>query len=184
MILIETLTNNVIISANDITLNSDHAVSGKKRYFGGISDSTHSLISDKSIPYGQASWWSYVAGEFVLTQAGIEAKAEEKREQIQKAAEAERNAGFTSDALGTVHEYGSTLEDRINLIGASQAGQPTKYNAKENGQRVRKQHTPAQMNQVLADGFIAMQAIKDKEDLLLNQIDATTTVEELDAIVW
>ena len=107
-----------------------------------------------------------------------------KSESIKRSANTERNSGFTSDALGTTHEYGSTLEDRINLIGANKSNRPTKYNAKENGQKVRKQHTVQQMNQVLADGFTAIQIINDKEGLLLTQIDAATTVEELDAIVW
>lgn len=114
----------------------------------------------------------------------VSVEAEKKRVEITAAADAERNAGFTSSALGTPHVYSSALEGRINLIGAAQAGQPTKYNAIENGQRVRKQHTPAQMQTVLADGFAAIQAINDKEAGLLDQIDAVTTLAELDAVVW
>jgi len=107
-----------------------------------------------------------------------------KTQSIKRSADVERNAGFNSSALGTVHEYGSTLEDRINLIGANQSNQPTKYNAKENGKRVRKSHNAAQMQQVLADGFAAIQTINYKESSLLDAINAAATIEELDAIVW
>jgi len=103
---------------------------------------------------------------------------------IKQAARLERDAGFTSSALGTPHEYGSTLEDRINLIGANQGGQPTNYNAKEAGVRVRKVHTQAQMNKVLADGFTALQVINDKEATLLATVEAATTVADLTLISW
>lgn len=99
-------------------------------------------------------------------------------------AELDRNAGFTSSALGTVNTYDSTLEGRINLIGASQGGQPTNLNLKESGVRKRISHNTAQINTVLADGFAALQAINDKESGLLDQLDAATTLAELDNINW
>lgn len=111
-------------------------------------------------------------------------KIESKSLEIKTKAETERNEGFTSSALGTEHEYGSTLEDRINLIGANQSGQPTDYNVKESGQRKRKSHNPAQLNQVLSDGFAKLQTINSKESTLLDQIESATTIEELDLINW
>lgn len=125
-----------------------------------------------------------VEEETALAVIELENAKQNKASEIRSAAEVERDNGFTSSALGTAHVYGSTLEDRINLIGAAQAGQPTKYNATENGQRVRKQHTPAQMQTVLADGFATIQTINDKESGLLDQIDAVTTRAELNLVVW
>lgn len=124
--------------------------------------------------------WQIVA----TTSEEQEVIKESKRRLIQQAAESDRNAGFASSALGAAHHYGSTLEDRINLIGASQAGQPSYYNCKENGQRARKIHTPAQINQVLQDGFVELQTINTKENDLLDAIDQALTADDLDLVVW
>lgn len=102
-------------------------------------------------------------------------------------------SGFKSSALGSDYFYYSTIEEQSTLtslitLGIDSNFKCQKINVVENvevkGNRVQVPHTLAQLKQVLADGAIHIKTQIDRKDLLEIQINAVTTVEELDGIVW
>lgn len=102
-------------------------------------------------------------------------------------------SGFTSSALGAVHTYPSQPHDQTNLIGAvtgSQSpGLPSTWTcnfwcADSSGVWALRPHTAVQIQQVLADGVAAREALSTKLAGLVAQIEAATTVSAVQAVVW
>lgn len=102
-------------------------------------------------------------------------------------------AGFQSSALGSAHTYPSQPNDQSNLIGAATASQsPTLaagwtcnfWCADSTGAWALRPHTAAQIQQVLADGVAAREALSTKLAGLVAQVEAATTVSGVQAIVW
>lgn len=102
-------------------------------------------------------------------------------------------SGFKSSALGSNYFYYSTIEEQSTLTSIITLGIDSNFkcqkinivdNVEVKGNRVQVPHTLAQLKQVLADGAIHIKTQIDKKDLLEIQINAATTVDELDRIVW
>ena len=96
-------------------------------------------------------------------------------------------AGFVSNALGSDHHYStSENEDQINLTGAVALGADVYYSCTDTATNKKQMrlHTHAQIKKVLSDGASEktklMQRYYDKVEL----VNAATTVEEIEAIVW
>lgn len=101
--------------------------------------------------------------------------------------------GFSSSALGSAHTYPSQPNDQSNLIGAATASQsPTLpagwtcnfWCADSTGAWALRAHTAAQIQQVLADGVAAREALSTKLAALVAQVEAATTVAAVQSIVW
>lgn len=102
-------------------------------------------------------------------------------------------SGFSSSALGSAHTYPSQPNDQSNLIGAATASQsPTLpagwtcnfWCADSTGAWALRAHTAAQIQQVLADGVAAREALSTKLAALVAQVEAATTVAAVQSIVW
>lgn len=102
-------------------------------------------------------------------------------------------AGFTSSALGAAHTYPSQPNDQTNLIGAVTASQSPGlasgwvcnfWCADSTGAWALRPHSAAQIQQVLADGVAAREALSTKLAGLAAQVQAATSVSGVQAIVW
>lgn len=94
-------------------------------------------------------------------------------------------SGFTSAALGAVHNYASTAIDQRNLILAAQSSKGGLLSCQDStGAWVRVMHAQAQAQQVLED-FVAMaDAARTKLSALETQIASATTVAAVQAVLW
>ena len=101
----------------------------------------------------------------------------------------EIEAGVASSALGSEHIYQSEPVDQINLMGVVLAGQDSlfKCGVKDDKGNITwsyKQHTIAQLQQVLQDGKVHKQGLLQKANTLKTQVANATTVKDVEAIVW
>jgi hypothetical protein len=102
-------------------------------------------------------------------------------------------AGFTSSALGAAHTYPAKPTDQQNLnasvVASILPGVAADWTtpfwcADSAGAWAYVMHTAAQIQQVGTDGKAAILACLTKNQQLAAQIDAATTVEAVQAIVW
>ncbi|WP_332129931.1 hypothetical protein [Azorhizobium caulinodans] len=102
-------------------------------------------------------------------------------------------AGFTSDALGTAHDYPSTQVDQINLSGSVMAsllpGNASNWTTAfwcrdEAGAWGFRAHSAAEIQQVGRDGKAHVLACQTKLGALNQQIAAATTAEAVSAATW
>lgn len=103
---------------------------------------------------------------------------------LSEACQSAITAGFTSSALGTLYEYGSSLIDQANIRDAAQNAGALWCAAA--GAWTYTSHTAEQAAQVYAD-FVAMKNAAQKKyaDLLTRvNADTTTTPDAVNAIVW
>lgn len=112
---------------------------------------------------------------------------------LAKACAATIVSGFTSSALGAAHTYPSQPNDQSNLIGAVTASQSPGLAAgwtvnfwcsDTAGAWVFAAHTPAQIQQVLADGVVQRVAYSNRLATLKAQVAAAATIAAVQAIVW
>jgi hypothetical protein len=94
--------------------------------------------------------------------------------------------GFASSALGSPHIYPSDKEDQANLVGVLAAGtdRPFVCSADSGVTFDFQLHTHAQLTTVVNNGIDHKMAQIIKRQTQLAQVEAATTQDELDAIVW
>lgn len=101
--------------------------------------------------------------------------------------------GYTSSALGAVYTYPSKPTDQQNMIasvlasllpGVSADWTTPFWCADTSGNWAMRLHTPAQIQQVGADGKTHVQLAQVKLANLNAQVMAATTVSEVQAIIW
>lgn len=120
----------------------------------------------------------------------LEQAKQDRINEINLACEETILSGFISSALGEPHGYDSQIEDQLNLIGAAlaaAAGQSVEfrcYHGAVTGQKEWHLHTPQQMQQVYMDGLVYKVTQLKKATTLKNQVNAATTVEEVNGITW
>ena len=112
-----------------------------------------------------------------------------KKSLMKKTASERIQSGIESDVLGAVHTYPTTITDQQNLAGLAQQasidGLGAKYwCADDAGLWARRQHTADQLIQLGREVIAHVQAQQDRYETLLGQIDAASTVEEIEAIAW
>ncbi len=182
MILIENISNKVILSAGVIELFADYAKIGNKKYYGGITDQTHTLIENVSIPYGQASWWQYINNEFVITDIGLNELKEDKKNAIRTAFESVENSPVE---VNTVFWNGG-YESAQKLDGAKRMAElmslttVTFYDVNNIGHDL----SIPDAETVITGVGVVYQTLFQKKQNLFQQIDSATTVGELDGIYW
>lgn len=124
----------------------------------------------------------------VLMAQQLAARYQQKVAEINYACEVAITAGFTSDALGSTFGYDSQLEDQINLTGAVLRGLDMDFPCRdEQGIKVFRLHTIAQLNQVSADfTLFKLQLLQRADQLkqLLGQALANNDASALEAIIW
>lgn len=95
-------------------------------------------------------------------------------------------AGFTSDALGTPHEYQSGNYDQLNLVGAAMSYKDRIFNCSPVGTDLweYKTHKQSQIQAVLEDGITTKEKHLYLCDQLKKQAVAATTAGQLETITW
>lgn len=115
-----------------------------------------------------------------------------KSSEISTACEQFIVAGFTSNALGTVHTYPSNRDDQLNLSGTVQRSMmlgvlPTDtfaFLCKNASVWAYAMHTPAQIQQVGKDAYAHILNARVKNATLQAQIASATTQLQLDSVTW
>jgi hypothetical protein len=134
--------------------------------------------------------WKYVDGVFLpVERRSLEQVKQDALTALNQACQAEINNGFESDALGSMHRYSSQLEDQINLIGATigaLAGEAIAYVCIDlaSGEKTARWHTPQQMIQVMQSGKQLKENALGKFHRLRSHVEATESIEEIQAISW
>lgn len=112
---------------------------------------------------------------------------------IATASASAQTSGFTSSALGSEYSYPSTPTDQANITAVVTAslipGQPSGttylfWCTDSTGKAGFVAHTAAQIQKVGLDAMSEIMAAKQKQLTLSNQIDAATTVSDVEAVVW
>lgn len=108
-----------------------------------------------------------------------------KKTEMEQAASVLITNGFSSTALGSTHHYGGKITDQLNLIGAASADVDMAYPcADDSDVWARRQHTAAQLKQVLLDGSVYKQSVLIALDVKRNEIDIAVDHDQVDAVVW
>lgn len=101
--------------------------------------------------------------------------------------------GFSSSALGSAYHYPAEDRDQVNLNGCvtqsyypgNPAGWTISFYCQDaSGLWAKRPHTAAQIQAVGNDAINAIQSALNKNDSLQQQIQAVTTVDAVNAIVW
>lgn len=184
MILIDNNTNAVIISADAITLENNHAIANGRRHYG-VSLTTHTLIDNVSVPKGHASWWRYINEQFELSDARLSEIKDRKIADLKQQCKNAIESGFISNCLGNPHRYDSQLpQDQINLMGAAMSGQDRLFTCTDvdTGIKSQKLHTASQLQQLFVDAAEWVQTNKDNFWAKVADVNSATNASEIAAI--
>jgi hypothetical protein len=127
-----------------------------------------------------------------LVYAIIEYIADQKQQELRSTCENEIISGINHDALGSLHEYGTTPTDQVNMsasvtaakIYGAVAGPYMLWCANGNGQWARREHTPAQIEAI---GLAIMASVRESQNTFeakLIELASASTIEEMEAVEW
>ena len=118
---------------------------------------------------------------------------EKKISDIDKLCDISIASGFTSEALGSKHFYYSTIEEQSTLNSLINLGVDNHFKAQKivllEGKEVKESrvvhfHTIEQLRKVLIDGFTHISSQVAKKDILEEQINNSTSIEQIESISW
>ena len=108
-----------------------------------------------------------------------------KMAEIDRDYRAATEAGFESTALGATHRYSSLMENQLNLMGAVVAGIDMPYTTTNSlGKKEQRAHTAAQLRQVFQSGMRVKQTFIARAEQRRAAVEAATTIEQVEAIVF
>lgn len=116
----------------------------------------------------------------------LQAYKDIKKAQLNKLCKQTICSGFYSFALGEQHKYESEIEDQINLLGSIQLNEDMLYRCWNTEETYQEWyfHTAEQLRQAFRDGTVMVRANLERVSLLKEQVDASTTIEEINNIQW
>ncbi|AGH32159.1 tail fiber protein [Vibrio phage 11895-B1] len=113
---------------------------------------------------------------------------ETKKDQIRASCRGEITNLFVSDALGSNHNYDCREEDQANIVTRAKASEidslPKKVWAHDGTEFSRTDHTTAQLQQLVVDMESHIETCQAKLEGLINQVNACTTCDQVDAVKW
>lgn len=122
----------------------------------------------------------WMEGRWVLNHDAVYAA---KVAEINQACETAITGGFISSALGSPFEYGSQLEDQLNLTGAVLRGLDLAYPCRDDqGVKAFLLHTIEQLNLVSADFTLFKLQLLQKANELKLQLDQALADGDLDTL--
>lgn len=127
----------------------------------------------------------WIAGQWVLNAGAVQTA---KVAEINQACETAITGGFISSALGDPFEYGSQLEDQLNLTGAVLRGLGLAYPCRdEQGLKAFIPHTIEQLNTVSADFTLFKLHLLQRANELKQRLDqalADNDLDTLETLTW
>lgn len=123
----------------------------------------------------------------------LDAAKHRQRHAVRQGAASDIIGGFVSSALGADHTYHSTPTDQANLIASVvaslfpnlPAGWSTPYYcADANGVWALRDHTAPQIQQVFADGKMAVIDIQKQNESLQAKVSGAASVPDVEAVKW
>jgi hypothetical protein len=121
-------------------------------------------------------------------QQRLQALHQQKVDSLNRSCESAITGGFWSEALGEQYQYGSQMEDQLNLTGAILAGVDALYPCRdEAGIKEFRDHSAAQIRQV-GDDFTAFKLqLLQKANQLKQQLDQALVdvdLAKLELVTW
>lgn len=125
--------------------------------------------------------------------AKLKEAKEKKISDIDKLCDIAIASGFISEALGSKHFYYSTIEEQSTLNSLINLGVDNHFKAQKivlldekevKESRVVHFHTIEQLRKVLIDGFTHISSQVAKKDILEEQINNSTSIEQIESISW
>ena len=111
------------------------------------------------------------------------AKYLEQTNKINRSCESAVTGSFSSDALGTIHQYSSQLDDQLNLTGAILRGLDMPYACRdEQGVKDFRLHTAAQLRQVGDDFTLYKLQLLQHANELKQQLDLALAAGDAEAM--
>jgi hypothetical protein len=109
-----------------------------------------------------------------------------KKNELNQICELKIISGFISNALGSDFLYDSDVVDQLNILGAVALGTDVGYKCLDLTSGIKNfyTHTNEQMKKVLGDGAIIKIGLIEQNTYYKNLVDACTTKEEIEAIIW
>lgn len=148
-----------------------------------VSWNTTKLGAQPSISVLQQAWGSVLVQQAQSAQIAI----------IAAASSAAQTTGFSSSALGSAYTYPSGLQDQANLtacvVASMMPGNASTWTVdfwctSAAGVSGFVSHSAAQIQQVGKDALAAIMAAKSKQLTLSLEIEAATTIAEVEAVTW
>lgn len=93
-------------------------------------------------------------------------------------------SGFNSEALGSTHGYGCSIEDQLNLIRMVSLGTDGKITCSLDGAWARRVHTHQQVQHLNQEMEAHIEQQRNRYAELVEQIDRCTKRAELNGIAW
>lgn len=154
------------------------------------SSNTNAPLDSVSITDEQFAMIRYAPNRYMLVSGNIifddvlalnMAKGQ-KTEQVNIECERLIVSGFTSTALGALHNYQSQREDQLNLLGSVAGGIGGPFKCGLDGVWQYRAHSAAEIAQVFGDGADYKLALLQQCEALKVAIAAATNTEELGGI--
>ena len=133
--------------------------------------------------------WTNISNSWPISPTLSHVKADQLA-LLQQECQSAITAGFTSSALGQVHNYGSQLADQSNLLSAvtSSLNQVDTWVAflwcGVSGEWSLLPHTATRVQQVNADWLAFRSVLQQRYAKLVAQVRAATTVADILDITW
>lgn len=93
-------------------------------------------------------------------------------------------SGFSSEALGSTHDYGCAIEDQLNLMRMVSIATDGKIPCSLNGVWARRIHTPQQIQQLNQEMEAHIEQQRNRYAELAEQIDLCKKRAELNGFAW
>ena len=163
---------------------------------GGVAPDTHYFLAGAFHEFGvQPSdhhVWDWATHAWVISDTALSDAKAAQSNLINMACRAEIYAGFDSSALGSLHHYPAKAQDQSNLVASvtdsllpsNPADWTTPFWCESAGAWDYVPHTAAQIQQAGADGKSAILSALGKNEMLQRQIQAATTIEQVQGVVW
>jgi len=151
----------------------------------------HPTLADKYVPCDASVKVGMVWDGSTFSEPSVslsEAK-DAKRAELRAAAQSAIIGGVQSSVLGSVHTYPTSETDQQNLTGLILRAQLDNMGgffwcADGNGVWARRLHTTEQLIQLGREVASHVEAQQAKYESLLQQVEAATTVADVEAVIW
>lgn len=136
--------------------------------------------------YKHLTWIEFQA--ILRDSIDLDAYKEDKKNHLRSSCRSQIVNLFISDALGSNHNYDCREEDQANIVTRTKAseidGLDKKVWAHDGVEFTRVPHNTAQLQQLIVDMEFHIEESQSKLELLVSQVSACSSADDIDAISW